>query len=104
LENEPEGGKRCDQCFKFRLEKTFKKAAELKMNLTATTLSLSPHKNAESINEIGTSLSTRSMIFYEADFKKNAGYQRSIEISKKYHLYRQNYCGCLYSTKHEAES
>ena len=98
LEEEPEGGKRCEQCFIVRLEKTAQLAKEKGFNLFATTLSVSPHKNAQLINEIGTMLSEKYGVQYlVSDFKKQDGYLRSIQLSKNYNLYRQNYCGCQYS-------
>ncbi len=98
LENEPERGKRCFECYKLRLEKTAKKAEELHFPYFATTLTLSPFKNATWLNEIGSSLDYNSTYLY-SDFKKHNGYKRSIELSKEYDLYRQNYCGCIYSKK-----
>jgi len=98
LENEPEGGKRCQKCIKFRLEKTAKEAKNNNFNIFATTLSISPHKDAAMINKIGRKLAKKYQIeFYRADFKKNDGYKKSVELSKKISLYRQNYCGCRYS-------
>ncbi len=89
---------RCWKCYEIRLESTFKKAVELKFDLVATTLSISPHKNAAKINEIGEKLSKKySIEFYSADFKKNDGVRKSVEISKLNSFYRQNYCGCIYS-------
>lgn len=93
-----EGSERCWRCYEIRLESTFKKAAELKFDFVATTLSISPHKNAAKINEIGEKLSKKYGIeFYTADFKKNDGVKKSVEISKQNNFYRQNYCGCIYS-------
>lgn len=98
LENEPEGGKRCEQCFWLRLEKTAKLAKDMGFDEFATTLSVSPHKNAELINQIGLSLEEKYGIKYlVSDFKKQDGFLKSINLSKKYNLYRQNYCGCQYS-------
>lgn len=98
LENEKEGGARCEKCFLLRLEKTAEKAKELGFDYFSTTLSVSPLKNSQKINEIGTSLSKKYGIkFLVADFKKQDGFKRSIELSKKYNLYRQNYCGCKFS-------
>lgn len=98
LEEEPEGGKRCTECFKLRLERT---AAEAKLNgyeLFGTTLTVSPHKNYLLISKIGRDFSLiYGLSFLDMDFKKKAGYQRSIELSKEYSLYRQNYCGCCFS-------
>jgi len=89
---------RCWKCYEFRLDKTFRKAAELGFDFVATTLSISPHKNSVKINEIGDILSNKYNVkFYFADFKKNNGVAKSIEISRKNSFYRQNYCGCIYS-------
>ena len=98
LENEPERGKRCYLCYKLRLEKTAQYASEHHFDFFATTLTLSPYKNANWLNEIGESLNKEiSATYLYSDFKKKNGYKRSIELSKKYNLYRQNYCGCIYS-------
>ena len=97
-ENEEEGGSRCFKCYKMRLEETVKKAKELEFDYFTTTLSISPYKNANKLNEIGISLSEKYNINYlYADFKKKNGYKRSIELSNLYGLYRQDYCGCIYS-------
>ena len=93
--DEPEGGKRCRECFRIRLEKTAKLAKAQKRDYFATALTVSPYKNAAVINEIGEEISRRQTVKYLAsDFKKQDGYKRSIELSKMYGLYRQNYCGC----------
>jgi len=93
-----EGSERCWKCYEIRLENTFKKAAELNYDIVATSLSISPHKNASKINEIGEKLSKQyNIAFYSADFKKNDGVRKSVEISKLNSFYRQNYCGCIYS-------
>ncbi len=98
LEGEREGGKRCFQCYELRLREAAQKAAEWGCDYFTTVLSISPHKNAQKINEIGERISKDVGIrFLYADFKKRDGYKRSIELSKKYHLYRQDYCGCIYS-------
>ena len=98
LENEKEGGKRCAVCFNLRLEKTALKAKELGYDYFATTLSVSPLKNAQTLNSIGKGLENKHGIKYlPSDFKKKGGYIRSIELSKEYKLYRQNYCGCEFS-------
>ena len=94
LESEPEKGKRCYECYKMRLEKTAIMREEENIFFFATTLTTSPYKNNEWINEIGENLSNK---YINTNFKKNNGYQKSIELSKKYKLYRQNYCGCRYS-------
>ncbi len=98
LEKEPERGKRCTKCFELRLEKTAKIAKENKFDFFGTTLTVSPYKNAKLLNEIGQILSQKYQVpWLFSDFKKNNGYKRSIELSKIYNLYRQNYCGCIYS-------
>ena len=98
LENEPEGGMRCHTCFKLRLSESAKTASRLGFDFFCTTLTVSPHKNAELINKIGGDLSERfSVKWLPSDFKKRGGYKRSVELSREYELYRQNYCGCLYS-------
>ena len=98
LEKEPEGGKRCYECYKLRLEYTASKAKELGYDYFTTSLSISPYKNANWLNEIGISLEKKYNVKYlVADFKKKNGYKTSIELSKKYNLYRQDYCGCIYS-------
>jgi len=95
MEKEPEGGKRCEQGFILRLEKTAETASMLGYDTFATTLTVSPHKDYEVISRIGKRLSiVYGVGFLDMDFKKKAGFQRSIELSKKYNLYRQNYCGC----------
>ena len=98
LEEDEEGGKRCFACYRLRLEKTALKAKELGYEFFTTTLSISPYKNSTWLNEIGKDLEDKYHINYlYADFKKKNGYKRSIELSNKYSLYRQNYCGCIYS-------
>ena len=101
-ENEFEGGERCHICYKLRLEQTAKLAKENNFDYFTTTLSVSPYKNSSVLNEIGKELEAKYKINYLcADFKKNDGYKKSIEFSKKYNLYRQTYCGCKYSLKRE---
>ena len=98
LEAEPEGGARCTVCFRLRLEETARLAKELGYEYFCTTLSVSPHKDAERLNRIGTELAERYGVkWLPSDFKKREGYKRSIELSREYGLYRQDYCGCLYS-------
>lgn len=93
-----EKSERCWLCYRFRLEETFKKAQKDNFDVVTTVLSISPHKNAQKINEIGLELQEKYNIeFYVADFKKKDGFKKSIELSKKYGFYRQNYCGCIYS-------
>lgn len=100
LENEPERGKRCYKCYRLRLEETANMAEKLGIKYFTTTLSLSPYKNANWINEIGEELTNNySSNFLYSDFKKKNGYKRSIELSKQYDLYRQDYCGCIYSVR-----
>ncbi len=98
LENEVEGGKRCYKCYELRLRKTVELAKEHQFDYFGTTLSISPYKNAMWLNEIGEQLSKEYKVNYlYADFKKKNGYKRSIELSNDYKLYRQDYCGCIYS-------
>lgn len=102
LELEPERGNRCSVCFQLRLEKTCKLAKENDFDYFGTTLTVSPYKNSNLINEIGLSLEKKYEIpFLISDFKKRNGYKRSIELSYQYNLYRQNYCGCQYSKPQE---
>ena len=99
-ENEPERGSRCSICFKLRLSKTAVVAKENNFDYFATTLTLSPYKNAKLINEIGLELENEYSVKYlGSDFKKRNGYKRSIELSKEFNLYRQDYCGCIYSKR-----
>lgn len=98
LEKEKERGKRCYKCYELRLEETAKVAKENNFDFFATTLTLSPYKKTDWLNEIGENLSNKYQTSYlYSDFKKKNGYKRSIELSKKYNLYRQDYCGCIYS-------
>ncbi len=98
LEKENEGGSRCFNCYMMRLKKTAEKARELSFDCFSTTLSVSPYKNAEKLNEIGGILSDEYSVKYlYSDFKKKNGYKRSVELSQIYKLYRQDYCGCVYS-------
>ncbi len=100
LENEPEGGKRCTQCYQLRLEKTAETARMSGFDTFGTTLSVSPYKNFELICKLGMQLGMRyGLTFLGEDFKKLGGYQRSIELSKEYHLYRQHFCGCSFSNE-----
>ena len=98
LENEPERGRRCILCYELRLRKTAEEAKRLGFDYFTTTLTISPLKDAQILNRLGLKLSEEYGVKYLAsDFKKNGGYQRSIELSQKYNLYRQNYCGCDFS-------
>ena len=99
-ENCPERGERCTICFNIRLEKTAKIAKENGYEYFCSTLTVSPYKNANLINQIGEELGKKYNIrWLYSDFKKQNGYKNSIELSKKYNLYRQAYCGCIYSQK-----
>ena len=98
LEDLPEGGERCKKCYELRLEATAKAAASQGFDLFTTTLSISPHKNAEWLNEIGKQLADKYGCEYLfSDFKKRGGYLRSCQLSEQYGLYRQDFCGCIYS-------
>ena len=100
LEDLPEGGERCAKCYRLRLEETAKQAAAGGYEYFTTTLSVSPYKNAQKLNAIGSELSEKYGVKYLlSDFKKKDGYRRSIELSAQYGLYRQNYCGCVYSAR-----
>ena len=98
LETCPEGGERCFRCYALRLEKTAQLAKEGNYDFFTTTLTISPLKNAGKLNEIGEEMALKyETTFLPSDFKKKEGYKRSIELSKEYDLYRQNFCGCGYS-------
>ena len=100
LEDLPEGDKRCKKCYHLRLMKTAEYAKEKGFDYFTTTLSVSPYKNAQLLNEIGGELEKEYETPYlYSDFKKKEGYKRSCELSREYNLYRQNYCGCIYSKK-----
>ncbi len=104
LEKEREGGARCQKCFYLRLFKTAATAKENNFAFFGTTLTVSPHKNSQVINKIGESIEKSTGIpFIYGDFKKNDGYKKSIEFSKVYNLYRQDYCGCLYGKEQNNE-
>jgi predicted adenine nucleotide alpha hydrolase (AANH) superfamily ATPase len=95
---EPEKGRRCDVCYAMRLQKTARKASSLGFDLFSTVMSLSPWKKAEVMNKTGNMFAHRYGVqFLEANFKKKDGFHKSIELSKHQNLYRQNYCGCIYS-------
>lgn len=105
LENEKEGGIRCHKCYYLRMEKTAKLAKEYNYDFFTTTLSISPYKNAQVLNRIGEVLEEKYHVRYlYADFKKKEGYKRSIELSKQFNLYRQEYCGCKYSIPKKEET
>ncbi len=98
LHNEKEGGARCTQCFILRLEETAKKAKEIGADYFCTTLTVSPHKNSQLLNELGLKAQEKYGVkFLLSDFKKKEGYKRSTVLSNELGLYRQNYCGCKYS-------
>ena len=100
MEDIPEGDERCFLCYRMRLEKTAQYAKEHHYQFLTTTLSISPHKNAQKINEIGSEVASQhGLQFYTADFKKRGGFDRSIRMSKEAGLYRQSYCGCIFSQR-----
>lgn len=103
-ENVPEGGERCFRCYRMRLESTAKLAKEQGFDYFCTTLSISPLKNSQKINEIGYEVAEKYGIkWLPSDFKKKEGYKRSIELSREYQLYRQNFCGCVFSKENKDE-
>ena len=97
LENEPEGGKRCEVCFRLRLKGTYLYMKEHGWDAFTTTLTVSPHKSAEVINRVGREIGGER--FLARDFKKKEGFKRTVELAKEWSLYRQNYCGCIYSLR-----
>ena len=100
LEDVPEGGERCLKCFELRLNEAAKTAAETGAEYVCTTLTISPLKNAENLNHIGEETAARYGVkWLPSDFKKKNGYKRSIELSNEYNLFRQNYCGCVFSKR-----
>lgn len=104
MEELPEGGERCFQCYEMRLREAAILAKEQKADYFATTLTISPLKNAAKLNEIGEALAAEYNITYlPSDFKKKNGYRRSVELSEEYGLYRQNYCGCAFSKREAAK-
>lgn len=103
-ENVPEGGERCFRCYRMRLESTAKLAKEQGFDYFCTTLSISPLKNSQKINEIGYEVAEKYGIkWLPSNFKKKEGYKRSIELSREYQLYRQNFCGCVFSKENKDE-
>ena len=103
-EQEPEGGKRCYRCYKLRLDQAAKLAQEGGYDYFTTTLTISPLKNATWLNELGQKAGELAGVrFLPSDFKKKGGYQRSIQLSKEYNLYRQNFCGCVFSKRESEE-
>ena len=100
LEQEPEGGERCARCYELRLREAARLAAEGGYDFFTTTLTISPLKNAQKLNEIGSRLAEEYHVAcLPSDFKKKGGYLRSIELSRQYDLYRQDYCGCVFSKR-----
>jgi len=97
LKDEPEGGKRCHVCYKLRLEKTYDYMVACGADVFTTTLTISPHKSAQIINSIGQDIGSDR--FLVRDFKKKDGFKRTMEMAKKWELYRQDYCGCIYSKR-----
>lgn len=102
LQKEAERGERCRRCYQLRLEHSYAYAVEHGFDYFTTTLSISPHKDAGKINEIGLSLASEGKPqFLSSDFKKRNGYLRSLQLSKEYNMYRQDYCGCIYSLQNQ---
>ncbi len=108
LQTEPERGERCRRCYAFRMAKAYDYACSQKFDYFTTTLSISPHKDTEKINSIGAELEEKARTsgndvctYLYADFKKKNGYLRSLELSKEYGLYRQDYCGCVFSKQNQ---
>lgn len=105
LENIAEGGERCFRCYKMRLESTARLAKEQGFDYFCTTLSISPLKNSQKINELGFEIEEKYGVkWLPSDFKKREGYKRSIQLSREYSLYRQNFCGCVFSKNQQGES
>jgi predicted adenine nucleotide alpha hydrolase (AANH) superfamily ATPase len=101
LKEEPEGGKRCPVCYKLRLEKTYDYMMSCGADAFTTTLTISPHKSADVINGIGLEIGGPK--FLVRDFKKKDGFKRAVQLAKKWGLYRQDYCGCVYSIRQRVE-
>ncbi len=97
LEDQPEGGLRCEKCFELRLGDTANFAQNNGFDLFGTTLTVSPYKNSALLNQVGANLATEKVAWLNSDFKKRGGYNESIRLSQKYQLYRQHYCGCVFS-------
>jgi len=97
LQHEPEGGKRCAECFRIRLKKTYLYMIDHDCDVFATTLTVSPHKSPEVVNNIGWEIGDNR--FMARDFKKKDGFKKAIQLAKNYDIYRQNYCGCVYSMR-----
>lgn len=99
LENEKEGGERCFRCYELRIKEASEIAKREGFDYYTTTLSISPHKNAEKLNEIGEKYADENTRHLPSDFKKKNGFKESVRLSEKYNLYRQNYCGCVFSKR-----
>ncbi|MGT2929305.1 epoxyqueuosine reductase QueH [Streptococcus dentasini] len=100
LEDEPEGGDRCRVCYDYRLDKTAQKAVELDFDYFGSALTISPHKNSQTINAVGLEVQKiYDAQYLPSDFKKNSGYQRSVEMCEEYDIYRQCYCGCVFGAQ-----
>jgi len=97
LKDEPEGGRRCQVCYRLRLEKTYDYMAACGADAFTTTLTISPHKSAQIINKLGQEIGDEK--FLVRDFKKKDGYKRAVQLAKQWELYRQDYCGCIYSMR-----
>lgn len=105
FKNEPEKGRRCDICYALRLARTARKASEMDFDAFTTVMSLSPWKKAAVMNKMGKMFGRRYRIeFLEADFKKKDGFKKSVQLSKQHRLYRQDYCGCIYSLKQRQQN
>ena len=105
LEKEPEGGARCRICFEMRLKRAMQETKKIHADYLTTTLTISPLKNAQLLNEIGEAVSAEEEVqWLPSDFKKKNGYRRSVELSEEYGLYRQNYCGCVFSKREREEN
>jgi predicted adenine nucleotide alpha hydrolase (AANH) superfamily ATPase len=101
LADEPEGGERCEICFRLRLDRTYQYMRESGADAFTTTLTISPHKSVEVVNRVGQEIGGKR--FLTRDFKKKAGFQRAMELAKKWHLYRQDYCGCIHSLRQKEQ-
>ncbi|MBN2462824.1 MAG: epoxyqueuosine reductase QueH [Dehalococcoidia bacterium] len=97
LKDEPEGGRRCQVCYKLRLEKTYDYMADCGADAFTTTLTISPHKSAQIINKLGQEIGGEK--FLVRDFKKKDGFKRAVQLARQWELYQQDYCGCIYSFK-----
>lgn len=102
LKHEPEGGKRCQVCFRIRLEKTYSYLKECGADAFTTTLTISPHKSAEVVNQTGREIGGDK--FLVRDFKKKDGFKRAMQLARQWELYQQNYCGCIYSIRQAKQS